>query len=101
MFQKGGPGGPGRRPGSRNKIAASFFDALYADFQANGVEAIAAARVESPLGYLRMVASLLPQKLQVEAVTAGVSDDELVAIIRQAEDDSALSESDETGGRVH
>ena len=47
----------------------------------NGVAAIADARAESPLGYVRMIASLLPQKLEVERLATTVTDDELLQII--------------------
>ena len=101
LFQPGGLGGPGRPKGSRNRLAEAFLDALHADFQANGVEAIAAARAESPLGYVRIVASLLPQKLQVEGSAGGLSDDELVAIIRHAGGDQQPVDCDEIKGQVH
>ena len=65
-FQPGNPGGPGRPKGSRNKLSEAFLDALHQDFQAHGVNAIAQARAESPLGYVRMVAALLPQKVEVQ-----------------------------------
>jgi hypothetical protein len=77
------PGNPGRPKGSRNKLAESFFDALTADFEKHGASAIVGARMESPLGYLKVVASVIPQKLEVEKVTSQVSDAELLAIIRQ------------------
>ena len=67
-FQPRNPGGPGRPKGSRNKLAEAFLEALHADFQAHGAAAIEAARTESPLGYVRVVASLLPQKLEVNRV---------------------------------
>lgn len=101
LFKPGNPGGPGRPKGSRNKLAESFLDALHADFLQHGVEAIAAARTESPLGYVKVIASLLPQKLQVENGSGGVSDDELLAIIRQAGDETASNDQDEAGGFVH
>lgn len=100
-FQPGGPGGPGRPKGSRNKLAESFLDALHRDFQEHGVEAIAAARAESALGYVRIVASLLPQKLQVESTAGGMSDDELVAIIRQASDETEPGDGGSIDGLVH
>jgi hypothetical protein len=81
-FQPRNPGGPGRPKGSRNKLAEAFLEALHADFQAHGAAAIEAARTESPLGYVRVVASLLPQKLEVNQVAGDLSDDELLAIIR-------------------
>lgn len=83
QFQPGNPGGPGRPKGSRNKLAESFLDALHKDFLEHGVKAIAAARAESPLGYVRIVAGLLPQKLELDRSSANVSDDDLLAIIRQ------------------
>lgn len=76
------PGNPGRPKGSRNAIAESFLSALHADFQAHGVKAIADARAESPLGYVKMVAGLLPQKLEVSHLASAVSDDELLSIIQ-------------------
>jgi hypothetical protein len=86
-FQPGHPGGPGRPRGNRNKLAEAFLEALHADFKANGAAAIEAARAESPLGYVRVVASLMPQKLEVNRVAAQVSDDELLAIIRGGADE--------------
>ncbi len=43
---------------------------------------IQAARAESPLGYVRMVASLLPQNFEVQRGAANLSDEELLAIIQ-------------------
>src|SRR3954468_12884232 len=83
-FQRGGPGGPGRPKGSRNRLSEAFLDTLYADFQANGAAAIEAARGEDPLGYLRLLASLLPQKLEVSRAAADATDGELLAVIRGA-----------------
>lgn len=65
QFQPGNPGGPGRPIGSRNKLSEAFLDAMHQDFAEHGVAAIAQARLESPLGYVRMVAALLPHKLEV------------------------------------
>ncbi len=65
-FQPGNPGGPGRPKGSRNKLSEAFLEAVQADFQEHGAAAIEAARIESPLGYVHMIAGLLPQKLEVD-----------------------------------
>lgn len=81
MFHPGNPGGPGRPKGSRNALSESFLSALHRDFQEHGAAAIEAARIESPLGYCKMVASLLPQKVEVAHGTAQMSDTELLAII--------------------
>ncbi len=81
LFQ---PGNPGRPKGSRNQLSESFLSALHRDFQTYGAEAIVGARVENPLGYCRMIASLLPQKHQVERSGDNATDDELLEIIRAA-----------------
>ena len=94
-FQPGNPGGPGRPKGSRNKLSESFLEALYNDFQANGVATLELARLESPLGYVRMVAALLPQKVDVTRGVADVTDDELLAIIRGGDVDAP------DGGALH
>lgn len=101
-YTPGHPGGPGRPKGSRNRLAESFIDALHKDFLVHGAEAIEAARAESPLGYCRMVASLLPAKLEVGSGDGSVSDADLLAIIRSAatrDDDQADVEPVE--GMVH
>lgn len=59
-FQPGNPGGPGRPKGSRNALSEAFLSALHDDFKTHDAAAIKAARAEGPLGYVRMVAGLLP-----------------------------------------
>ncbi len=67
LFKPGESGNPDGRPkGSRNKLGEAFLEALHKDFQENGEEAIAAARKESPLGYVRVCASILPKVLNVK-----------------------------------
>ncbi len=74
-FRKGNKGGPGRPPGTRNKLSEDFVTALCEDFEANGVAAIKSAREESPAAYLRLVASLVPKELD-----ATVSGDNTIVI---------------------
>jgi len=83
------PGNPGRPKGSRNVLSESFIAALHRDFQAHGAEAIAAARAESPLAYLKIIVALLPAKLDVAKAT-GMSDAQLIAIILAASEDAAV-----------
>ena len=64
------PGDPriktgGRRKGSRDRIATAFLKALAADFEEHGAEAVKIARVERPVEYLRVVASLLPREFEI------------------------------------
>lgn len=107
LFERGNPGGPGRPKGSRNKLSETFLEALHLDFQAHGAAAIETARVESPLGYVRVVAGLLTQNVKVAHGSDSLTDDELLAIIRggaedtDAEDAEVIPISSLTGQKPH
>lgn len=76
------PGNPGRPKGSRNKLAEAFTSDVLAHWEQHGPDAIHAAYQESPLGYTRMVASILPKEIKVEASPVeALSDDELASLI--------------------
>lgn len=66
VWKDGQSGNPAGRPkGARNKLGEGFLNALYDDFKENGPKAIADARSESPLGYVRVCASLLPAEINI------------------------------------
>ena len=94
QFKKGAPGRP---KGSRNAISGDFLAALHADFKKHGADAIAGARAESPLGYCKIIAALLPNRHEVKVDATSVSDAELLAIaseaIRTIEHDEADAEA--------
>jgi hypothetical protein len=70
-WQPGVSGNPiGRPKGARSKLGEAFLEALASDFEENGITAIADARKESPLGYVRVCASLLPTEVQVKTTSA-------------------------------
>jgi hypothetical protein len=83
-FVTGNSGG-GRPRGARNKLSEAFLEALYADFQEHGPEAIAETRLTAPSVYLRVVAGLLPKVTADETADdyQNMSADELRALIRQ------------------
>lgn len=65
-WQPGQTGNPlGRPKGSRNKLGEAFIQAMYEDFTENGEAVIAQVRAEKPDQYLKVVASILPQQLNV------------------------------------
>jgi hypothetical protein len=64
-FKPGQSGNPaGRKRGSRNKLSQSFMDALDADFEQHGVDVIVKVRVEQPAVYFKVIAALMPAKLE-------------------------------------
>jgi hypothetical protein len=65
-FLPGNSGNGGRKPGSRSKLASEFIDALHADFEQNGAAVIAKVRIENPSAYLKVVANLMPARLEAQ-----------------------------------
>jgi hypothetical protein len=75
---KPGPNGGGRPAGSRNKLQGDFLKALAEDFALHGAGVIKIARIEKPVEYLKVIASVLPKELIVDqGILADLSDDEL------------------------
>jgi hypothetical protein len=60
------PGHNGRPKGTRDKLGKRFVEALSKDFDEHGESAISAARERDPVGYMKVVASLLPKQLTGE-----------------------------------
>lgn len=76
---KPGQSGNSGRTGARNKIQTAFLIALQKDFDAHGVDAIARARAEDPMGYVKVVASLLPKQVEETKPLDDMTDGEIVA----------------------
>lgn len=83
QWKPGQSGNPkGRTKGARSKLAEAFLADMYADWEANGVVAIAAVRESRPSDYLKVVASILPKQLEVKESTMDeINDDELALAI--------------------
>ena len=70
-FKPGQSGNPKGRPkGARNRIGTQFLEALEADFNKFGSQAIAQVREKKPEVYMRVVADLLPKEANIN-VEAG------------------------------
>ena len=79
------PNPAGRPKGSRNKLDEQFVEALQANFQEHGEEAIEQARQRSPETYLRVIASILPKRLEVKRDGFDeFSDEQITAILYAA-----------------
>ena len=76
QFKPGQSGNPKGRPkGARNRLGTQFLEALEADFNQFGPQAIAFVREKKPEVYIRVVADLLPKEanINVEAGEAFVN----------------------------
>ena len=94
LFQKGQPKIGGRRKGSRDKIATALLEAIARDFEEFGQEAVKIARVERPVEYLRVVASLLPKEFEIfDNRLKDIDDDEVDSLIEYARERRALAAS--------
>ena len=66
QFVKGAyRGGPGRRPGSKNRIAEDLISAFADDFAEHGAAAIQRVREEQPAAYLKLAIELLPRDYDI------------------------------------
>jgi hypothetical protein len=61
-----GNNGGGRPRGARSKLSEGFLNALQVDFEQNGSEVIARVRKDKPDVYLKVVAGLMPAKLEAQ-----------------------------------
>jgi hypothetical protein len=69
QFKPGCAPGPGRPRGSKDRITELFLASLAADFEQHGPGVIAVAREQDPVGYLRLVAGLVPKESTIELVS--------------------------------
>jgi hypothetical protein len=86
-FRKSNPhahNGKGDRPkGAKNRLQGDFVRALADDFAEQGADVIRIARIEEPVAYLKIVASLMPKELTMSTAVSDIPDDELDALIEQ------------------
>jgi hypothetical protein len=86
-WKPGQSGNPKGRPkGARNRLGTQFLEALEADFNQFGPQAIAQVREKKPEVYMRVVADLLPKEASLKVGTdplEEITDDELAFIVEQ------------------
>ena len=65
------PDKSGRPQGSRDRLSQEFMRALSADFETHGTTVIEEVRTKDPAAYLRVVASLQRQEIEVRTTPRG------------------------------
>lgn len=79
-FPPGVSGNPGGRPvAARTRLTAHYLNALADDFAAHGKKAIVEAREKDPVGYIKVIAALMPKQIEQSTPLEDVSDAELLA----------------------
>jgi hypothetical protein len=83
-FLTGNIGGPGRPTGSRNQLGEEFVAAILADWTQHGTAVLEKVRNASPAAYLRVIASLVPQRVEFDGNSdlSCLSDSELMFLRR-------------------
>jgi hypothetical protein len=78
-FKPGQSGNPKGRPkNARSVVSNKFLNSVMEDYEEFGPAALQKAREDDPMGYIRMVASLLPKEIVVaRRENEDMSDDEL------------------------
>lgn len=86
----------GRPKGTRNKLTQDFVAAMCEDFRQHGAAVVEKVRTEKPDVYLRVIAGLVPQQVEVGEAGAfsDLSDDELdITIARMSSQLAELNAS--------
>jgi Family of unknown function (DUF5681) len=80
-WRSGQSGNPaGRRKGSRNQLGEDFLRDLYNAWTEHGPAALKAAAQEKPAEFCKMVASLLPKKINLKNELSEFTDEQLAAL---------------------
>ena len=92
-FVSGNSGGPGRRIGSRNRLGEQFLQDLEITWKKLGPAAMERCALEEPAQFVRIMASLLPKQIEVDAAISVFSElqsaDEVLAMIADELGDEA------------
>jgi hypothetical protein len=73
------------KTGNRNKLAQRFFESTYAAWEEQGDQALRRAAFHDPMGFVNMVARLMPQKIEHLTPTDGMTDERLAQLLDLAE----------------
>jgi hypothetical protein len=71
-FVMGSNGGPGRPPGSRNKLTEDFIQDFHAAWRQHGATALEAMATGEPSTFVRAAVQLMPKDVLLDARGAGL-----------------------------
>jgi hypothetical protein len=79
-------GQPGRVKGSRNRLSERFIADLQAEWEEHGASTLRIARIERPVEFCKMVASILPKEFEIsDSRIKEIPDDQLDILLQWAE----------------
>ncbi len=65
-WSKGQSGNPGGRSKARQELGDAFVRVLKSDWEENGAATVIAMREKDPVAYVRVVAAMLPDQVELE-----------------------------------
>ena len=100
QWKPGQSGNPAGKPKGRQHLENQFLADLAADWEDNGREAIRLARIDDPTSYVKVVASLMPKKVDPDGALDGITRDELRLAITALQSFLAPRDLDSAGSPV-
>ncbi len=102
QYRPGQSGNPAGRPkGSRGKLGEDFLRTLQEDFRQHGAKAVETVRETKPADYLKVIASVLPKAIQVNAgALAEINDNDIARILEAVRTGNVATVGEGSGSRA-
>ena len=97
QWRPGQSGNPAGKPKGRQQLETQFLADLAKDWDENGQAALVAAREKDPTSYVKVVASLMPKKVDPDSALEGITRDELKLAISALQSFLAPRDADSPG----
>jgi len=100
QWKPGVSGNPAGKPKGRQHLENQFLADLAADWDEAGQAALVAAREKDPCAYVKVVASLMPKKVDPDGALEGITRDELRLAIAALQSFIAPRDADSAGSTL-